>query len=142
MPRAVLDTNILISAFITPRGTPAKVLQAWRAGRFDLVTSPPLLLELREALSRPHLKDRYRLSPTDIRDFLTLLTSAAFLVTAPEVVSTLLCDPDDLAVLACAVAGHAEYIVTGDLDLLHLRSFEAVQIVRPSLFLQLLHSSS
>jgi putative PIN family toxin of toxin-antitoxin system len=83
VPRAVLDTNILISAFITPRGTPAKVLQAWRAGRFDLVTSPPLLLELREALSRPHLKDRYRLSPTDIRDFLTLLTSAAFLVTAP-----------------------------------------------------------
>jgi putative PIN family toxin of toxin-antitoxin system len=142
VPRVVLDTNILISALITPRGTPAKVLQSWRAGHFDLVTSPHLLLELREALSRPHLKDRYRLSPTDTRDFITLLTSAAFLVTTREVASALLRDPDDLAVLACALAGDAEYIVTGDLDLLHLRSFEGVQIVRPSPFLQILHSSS
>ena len=127
---------------ITPRGTPAKVLQAWRTGHFELITSLPLLLELREAISRPHLKDRSRLSLADIRDFLTLLTSAAFLVAPPEVVSALLRDPDDLAVLACALAGDAEYIVTGDLDLLHLRSFEGVQIVRPSPFLQLLHSSS
>ena len=142
MPKAVLDTNILISALITPRGTPAKVLQAWRTGHFELITSLPLLLELREAISRPHIMDRYRLSLADIRDFLTLLTGTAFLVTAPEVVSALLRDPDDLAVLACALAGDAEYIVTGDLDLLHLRSFERVQIVRPLPFLQLLHSSS
>ena len=142
MPKAVLDTNILISALITPRGTPAKVLQAWRTGHFELITSLPLLLELREAISRPHIMDRYRLSLADIRDFLTLLTGTAFLVTAPEVVSALLRDPDDLAVLACALAGDAEYIVTGDLDLLHLRSFEGVQIVRPLPFLQLLHSSS
>lgn len=142
MPRAVLDTNILISALITPRGNPAKVLQSWRAGHFDVVTSQPLLLELREALSRPHLKDRYRLSLSDIRDFVTLFTSAALVVTAPDVTSALLRDPDDLQVLAYALVGKADYIVTGDLDLLHLQSFEEIKIVRPSMFLQLLISST
>jgi putative PIN family toxin of toxin-antitoxin system len=142
VPRAVLDTNILISGLITPRGTPAKVLLAWRAGHFNLVTSLPLLLELKEALARSHLKDRYHLSSQDIRDFIALLKDRALLITDPGVVSAQLRDPDDLAVLACALAGDAEYIVTGDHDLLDLHSFEGVQVVRPSLFLQLLHLSS
>jgi uncharacterized protein len=142
VPRAVLDTNILISGLITPRGTPAKVLLAWRVGHFDLVTSFPLLLELKEAISRPHLKDRYRLSPQDIHDFIALIENTALLITNPRIVSAQLRDPDDLAVLACALAGNAEYIVTGDYDLLDLHSFEGVQIVRPSLFLQLLRSPS
>ena len=142
MPRAVLDTNILISGLIRLEGLPGKILLAWRAGHFNLVTSVPLLLELKEALSRPHLKDRYHLLPRDIRDFIVLLKDTALLVTAPGVVSAQLRDPDDLAVLACALAGHAEYIVTGDHDLLDLHTFEGVQIVRPALFLQLLHSSS
>lgn len=142
MPRAVLDTNILISGLITPRGTPAKILLAWRAGHFNLVTSVPLLLELKEALARPHLKDRYHLLPRDIRDFIALLTDTALLVTDPGVVSAQLRDSDDLAVLACALAGNAEYIVTGDHDLLDLHSFKGAQIVRPALLLQLLHSSS
>ena len=126
MPRAVLDTNILISALITPRGTPAKVLQSWRAGHFDVVTSQPLLLELREALSRPHLKDRYRLSLSDIRDFVTLFTSAALVVTAPNVTSALLRDPDDLQVLACALAlaavGRVEVRGTAALAVARLRA--------------------
>ena len=142
VPRAVLDTNILISGLITPCGTPAKVLLAWRVGHFDLVTSLPLLLELKEAISRPHLKDRYRLSSQDIHDFIALIKNTALLITDPGVVSAQLRDPDDLAVLACAWAGDAEYIVTGDHDLLDLHTFKGIQIVRPSLFLQLLHSSS
>ncbi|MCC6139818.1 MAG: putative toxin-antitoxin system toxin component, PIN family [Nitrospira sp.] len=79
-------------------------------------------------------------SLSDIRDFLTLFTSTALVVTAPDVTSALLRDPDDLQVLACALAGEANYIVTGDLDLLHLQSFEGIKIVRPSMFLQLLIS--
>jgi putative PIN family toxin of toxin-antitoxin system len=142
VPRAVLDTNILISGLITPRGTSAKVLLAWRVGHFNLVTSLPLLLELKEALSRPHLKDRYNLSSQDIHDFIALIKNTALLITDPRIVSAQLRDPDDLAVLSCALAGDAEYIVTGDYDLLDLHSFKGVQIVRPSRFLQLLHSSS
>lgn len=141
VPRAVLDTNILISGLITPRGTPAKVLLAWRVGHFNLVTSLPLLLELKEAISRPHFKDRYRLSSQDIHDLIALIKNTALVITDPGAVSTQLRDPDDLAVLACALAGNAEYIVTGDRDLLDLHSFEGVQIMRPSQFLQLLHSS-
>lgn len=74
MPKAVLDTNILVNALITPRGTPAKIIQAWRVEQCDLVTSPPILEELQEALSRPKIKTRYHLSSEDIRNVLTLLS--------------------------------------------------------------------
>lgn len=136
MPKAVLDTNILVSALITPRGTPAKILQTWRTGRFELVTSPPLLLELKDVLSRPKIRERYHLTPADIRDLLSLLATAAVLAPASGSISASLRDPDDLPVLACAVGGHADYIVTGDRDLLRLSSYEGIQIVRPSKFLQ------
>ncbi len=106
------------------------------------MTSLPLLLELKETLSQPHLKDHYHLSSRDIHDFFTLIKDTALLITDPGVVSAQLRDPDDLAGLAYALAGDAEYIITGDHDLLDLHSFEGVQIVRPSLFLQFLHSLS
>ena len=138
MPKAVLDTNILVSALITPRGTPAQIVQAWRAGRFDLVTSPPLLWELKETLSRPKILDRYHLSPTDIHDLLTLLAGATIFVTAPAPMPARLRDPDDLPALACALESQADYLVTGDNDLLDLGQYQGVRIVRPSAFLRLL----
>jgi putative PIN family toxin of toxin-antitoxin system len=105
------------------------------------VTSLPLLLELKEVLSRPHLKGRYHLSFKDIHDFVALNRNTALLVTDPTSVSIQLRDPDDLAVLACALSGNAEYIVTGDRDLLDLRSFEGMQIVKSSTFLQYLRTA-
>ena len=87
MPRAVLDTNILVSALISPRGTPANIVQAWRAEQFDLVTSLPILEELQEALSRPKIRRRYHLLTSDIHNFLTLLTQAAILVAGTRSVS-------------------------------------------------------
>jgi putative PIN family toxin of toxin-antitoxin system len=138
VPKAVLDTNILISAVITPRGTPAKLLQAWREGTFDLITSPPLLFEIKETLSLPKIAHRYRLRPEDIRDVLALLAGGAILVTGTMSISAPIGDPDDIPVLACAVEGQADYLVTGDGDLLRLRSYQQVQIIRPTNFLRIL----
>lgn len=138
MPKAVLDTNILISAVITPQGTPAKILQAWREGTFDLVTSPPLLFEIKETLSLPKIAHRYRLAPEDIRDVLALLASSAILVTGTISLSAPISDPDDIPVLACAVEGQADYLVTGDGDLLRLRSYQSIRIIRPTNFLRIL----
>lgn len=141
MPKAVLDTNILISAVITPRGTPAKILQAWREGACDLVTSPPLLVEIKATLSLPKIAHRYRLSPEDIHHILALLAGGAMLVTGTMSISAPITDPDDIPVLACAVEGQADYLVTGDGDLLRLRSYQQVQIIRPTNFLRILSAS-
>ncbi|MBX3234732.1 MAG: putative toxin-antitoxin system toxin component, PIN family [Nitrospiraceae bacterium] len=138
MPRAVLDTNTLISALITPKGTPARIVQAWRDGRFDLVTSPPLLSEFRSAISRPKIRTRYNLSTTDIREILKLLTGATILVGTGTLPPVTLRDPDDLPVLSCAIEGKADYIVTGDNDLLVLERYQKILIVRPSAFLRLI----
>ncbi|MBI5410361.1 MAG: putative toxin-antitoxin system toxin component, PIN family [Nitrospirae bacterium] len=141
MPKAVLDTNVLISAVITPRGTPAKLLQAWREGTFDLITSPPLLFEIEETLSLPKIAQRYRLSPEDIRDVMALFAGGAILVTGATSVSASISDPDDIPVLACAVEGQADYLVTGDGDLLRLRSYQRIQIIQPTDFLRTLSPS-
>ena len=138
MPKAVLDTNILVSAFITSRGTPAKLLHAWRAEHFDLVTSPPILIELQEALRRPKIHIRYHLSREDIHNFLTLLASATVLVPGTTAVSAPIQDPDDLMVLATAIESQASYLVTGDKELLHLKRFQSVHIITPSAFLRII----
>ena len=138
MPKAVLDTNILISGFITPRGTPAKLLQAWRAERFDLVTSPPILVELYEALCRPKIQIRYHLSAEDIHNFVTLLASASIVVPGTTRVSASLQDIDDLMVLATAIESQSAYLVTGDRELLDLERLQSVHIITPSAFLKII----
>lgn len=138
MPKAVLDTNILVSALITPRGTPGRIVQAWRDGSFELITSPSLLEELREALHRPKIAHRYHLSPKDLHDLLALLAGTAIVVSGTASVSEVLADPDDVAVLACAVDGQADYLVTGDGDLLRLKTHKGIKIIRPSAFLRVL----
>lgn len=136
MPKAVLDTNILVSALISPRGTPANIVQAWRAEHFDLAISPPILEELQEALSRPKIRRRYHLSTSDIHDFLTLLTQATILVAGTGSVSAPIHDPDDLLILATAVESHSDYLVTGDTGLLKLKRFQSIHIVSPAVFLK------
>lgn len=137
MPKAVLDTNILVNAVITPQGTPAKILQAWRDGIVDLIASPPLLFKVKETLSLPKIAHRYRLTTEDIRDVLTLLASSAIVVPGVTAISAPISDPDDLLILACAVEGEADYLVTGDSDLLRLRSYQHIQIIRPTNFLRI-----
>jgi uncharacterized protein len=141
VPKAVLDTNILVSAFITPRGTPAQLLQAWRAEQFDLVTSPPILEELQEALSCPKLQRRYHLSPKDIRDYVTLLAHTAMVVPGTRAVSAPLRDLDDKLILAAAIESKSDYLVTGDKELLNLKRFHTVRIITPSAFLGIIPPS-
>jgi putative PIN family toxin of toxin-antitoxin system len=138
VPKAVLDTNILVSAFITPRGAPAKLLQAWREGQFDLVTSLPIFVELQEALYRPTIQIRYHLSLEDIHNFLTLIASATVVVPGTTTVSASIQDPDDLMVLSTAIESQAAYLVTGDKELLRLERFQSIHIITPSAFLRII----
>jgi len=110
--RAVLDANVLISAVLSPRGTPARLLLAWQAGAFELMVSPQLLAELRRALAYPKLA---RLVPAaDADAFAAWLGLAAQLAAdppgPPPVRSE---DPTDDYLIALAAAERA-VLVSGD----------------------------
>ena len=111
--RAVLDANVLISAVLSPRGSPARLLVAWQAGEFDLVVSPNLLGELRRALTYPKLA---RLVPS-ADAFSDWIVRSAVLAADPDGPPPAhSVDPGDDYLLALAAASRA-ILVSGDSDL-------------------------
>jgi uncharacterized protein len=111
--RVVLDSNVWVSGLIRPQGAPGRVLEALRAGVIDAVASWELAEEIVEVLRRPKLA-RYGLSEQDVREVLVLLAPLL-----PSVdVQVAIRDRDDVPVVASAVAGRVEAIVTGDAHLL------------------------
>lgn len=111
-----VDTNIWVSAFITPEGHPARLLQYWRADLFDVVISLPLLAELAEVLARPRLQTKYRYSSDEMAHYLHHISELAIMVELPGVLE-LSRDPDDNMVLETAVIGQATHLVSRDEDM-------------------------
>jgi putative PIN family toxin of toxin-antitoxin system len=116
--RAVFDANVLISAILSPRGTPARLLLAWQAGEFDLVVSPKLLAELRRALTYPRLERL--VPPADADAFVAWVARLAVIAADPDGPPPIRSvDPDDDYLLALAAAERA-VLVSGDADLTSL----------------------
>lgn len=134
--RAVLDTNILISALIAPTGSPAAIYNAWEEGRFTLLTCAEQLEELRASLGKPgvaRLIKPYRAGRlvNQIKRLATLVSPLPPVRRSP--------DPNDDFLLAMAEAGNAAYLVTGDKSgLLSLRRHKATRIVTAAAFVDLL----
>ena len=142
MITAVLDVNVLVSALLTPRGTPCLVLTAWEQQRFRSVTSEHIIADASAKLSRPDLGGAYGVTQDDIGWVRALLQTQAEIVTiGPVQVVPVTGDPEDDIVLATAVVGRATYLVTGDKGLLNLGSCADVLIVSPREFLQVLEQS-
>lgn len=137
MTRAVVDTNILIRALIKPQGTVGPVLTRLRNGDYTLLYAEPLLDELMAKLALPRIRDKYHLANDDVETVLALILLRGEPV-IPQRRITACRDPKDNIVLEVAVAGEADYIVTGDNDLLVLHPFEDIPIVGPAEFLKAL----
>jgi len=132
--RAVVDTNILIRALIKPDGSVGPVLAHLRNGDYLLLYADPLLDELTTKLALPRIRDKYHLSDEDVETVLALVLLRGEPV-APQRRIAACRDPQDDVVLEVAVAGQADFIVTGDDDLLALHPFEGIPIVGPAEFL-------
>lgn len=130
--RVVLDTNILLSALISPHGSPDIIYRAWRAARFELVTSTTQLDELRRASRYPKLKAV--LQPHHVGTMINNLQRAVVLNHLLVDIET--DDPNDAFLLAMAQAGEADYLVTGDrrAGLLQRGSLGRTRIVTPAAF--------
>ena len=136
--RAVVDTNVIISAFLKANSVPGDVLLAWRRGEFELVTSGPLLAELWAVLIRGSIRKRTTYSRAQEIAAIVEFGEGA-LVVAPDLRLTVVAsDPDDDRVLEAAVAGNADYIVSGDRDLLSLESYDGIAIVSAAKFIAIL----
>ncbi len=129
MPRVLLDTNLLVSAVLF-RGRSRALLDAALVGDLDLVTSEALLEEFQEVLVR-----KFSFPVRVAREIRAEFETLAHVV-EPLEVPNVCRDPDDNQVLAAAVAGSAEQIITGDLDLLELGSYQGVGIFSPASYLE------
>jgi len=134
--RAALDLNVLVSALLSPRGAPARLLDLWRDEAFIAVTSETLLAALEQVLSRPTFAHKYGLSSESIAALLQGLRRFALVTPGVYRVADVAPDAEDDAVLACAVEGNADYLVTGDKGLLSLDEYEGVHIVTPTAFVK------
>lgn len=134
--RVVLDTGVLIAALITADTPPDRIYQAWRKGRFKLVTSSWQLDELRRA-SR-YEKLRQFLKPNEAGNLVNGLKRHALVLTElPEV--DLSSDPQDNPVIAMAIAGDADFLVSGDRrGVLALKRVGSTRIVTAAEFLKVL----
>ena len=128
--RAVLDTNILISAFVFPGGTPETVYRGALEGRFELVTSPPLLAELGRVLG-----DKFGWEGPMAETAVAQVARIGTVVRPRRTVSVIDEDPADDRVLEAAAEGGADVIVSGDRHLLQLRKWHGIRIVRAKAFL-------
>lgn len=135
-PRATLDTNVIVSGLIRPSGPPGAVLRALRDGRFRLVTSPAINEEILEVMGRPRLRERFSLDPA-LFDMAFILWEGADVVLAPSPVRVC-SDPADDKFLAAAVGGGAEYLVSGDHEVLAVGSYQGVRVVQPEAFVRIL----
>jgi hypothetical protein len=130
--RVVLDTSALVSYLLTRGDLMARVIEAWRDGRFAVLSSPQTRGELATVLARPAVRRLNAAPPESLiagyERFTLHVPGALQLPGACR-------DPKDDIFVACAVEGEASYLVSGDRDLLTLRRYAAVGIVNPGEFL-------
>jgi putative PIN family toxin of toxin-antitoxin system len=133
--RIVADTNVVISGLLW-HGNERQVLNAARDNIIELCTSSDLLEELAEVLARPKFHERLLKRGVDLHLLVDGFGDLATTVVVTEVSSKQISrDKDDDVVLECAMAGECEAIVTGDSDLLDLKEYKGIRIIRTVAFL-------
>jgi uncharacterized protein len=129
--RVVLDTNVVVSALVWG-GAPYKLIEAAAAGDIELVTSPALLTELRDVLGREHLASRLAAQRSSVEQAIEFYAELAISVSPLSTPRVVPGDIDDDHVIAAAVAGSAEIVVSGDRHLLSVGIHQDISIAAPA----------
>ena len=131
--RVVTDTNTAVSGLLW-YGAPRQVLDLARAGRIALFTSPVLLAELEDVLLREKFFRRVSVVGSTPGDLVWQYAALVTIIKPAELDPIILDDPDDDAVLACAISAHAEVIVSGDRHILSLKGYQNINILSAAEF--------
>jgi putative PIN family toxin of toxin-antitoxin system len=130
--RAVLDTNVIISALLFS-GPPSQLVLAWQSSRLRPVVSAPVLDEYIRVLAYP----KFKLSDAEIRGLIEEeLLPFVETVNVPPLIAPKVRDPDDAKFITLALTASVRWLVSGDDDLLSLRRVKFVEILSVTAFLQ------
>jgi putative PIN family toxin of toxin-antitoxin system len=138
MIRAILDTNVLVSAILVPAGISARILLVAYAQLFQCFASEAIVAEVMRALLRDRVQRKYRIDQGHISRLQDFLESDAVRVSITVNMRGVASHPEDDLILATAVSSQADYLVTGDRQVLALGTFQGVQIVTPGEFATIL----
>ncbi len=137
--RVTLDTNVLVSAFISKRGHSAEILDF--IATFDeitLVLSKEILEEFKDVMNREEVTTRFGYNKADISKFEVAISEVAEIVDVKSSIRAIKEDPDDDVVVNTAIDGRADYLVSGDRHLRRLGKIKGVRVVIPKAFLTIL----
>ena len=135
MLKVVIDSNIWISALLVAQGKSRELINQFDSGAFVVSYPAWLVDEIRKSASKPRLNIRIR--PDDLLNIIALIEQKGILVEPAQVVP-ISRDPKDDVFLACALASRADFLVSGDDDLLVLGEYRGTQIITVSRFLEIL----
>ena len=128
---AVLDSSVIVTAFLSDTGASAEILRLWREQKaFQVITSDAILAEAIRVLLERGVAD------SRVEDLVTALHLQALVTDNLYIVRRIEADPSDDIFLAAALEGQANYIVSLDKHLLQLGWYHGIEIVRPAFFLR------
>ena len=128
--RVVADTNVLISGLFWD-GNESRVLKLIKTGEIVNLTSPNIIIELENVISR----DKFQLTEGEVDSAISEIISISRIVNPETKLNVIDDDPDDNIILECAVGGNAELIISGDGHLLDLKEYEGIRILSARDFL-------
>ena len=134
--RVAVDTNVFISTIIKPESHVGLIVVRMRNGDFTLLYSSQMLEEFTEVVTRDKIWKKYKLTDETFNSFINSITVHGRRVEVLTIVDVCR-DPDDNLLLSVALDGKADYIVSGDKDLLDLISFQNIPIIKPAEFLRM-----
>ncbi len=129
--RVVLDTNVVASALLWG-GTPERLIELAGEGTLEFFTSEALLAELAGILGRSKFAQKLRQKNVSAAEIVARYREIAEAVESAPIQEAALRDPDDAAVLACALAARADAIVSGDADLHALGNYQGISVLSPA----------
>lgn len=136
----VLDTNVLASGFAHPGSIPDALIRAWLALSWTLVISEHVIVELERTFEKPYF--RRLVAPARVPRIISLLRRRAVLVPLTVEVRGVASHTEDDPILATALSGRADYLITGDHALQDLGTYQGVTIVSPREFLDILRAQA
>ena len=135
--RVVIDTGVLVSGLIRPRGTTGEVLLALRDGKFTVLYSNETIMEIIDVLGRDKFRLKYHILPGDVSALINLIRLRGEAVIPKQRVADCR-DPKDDKYLDVALAGEVDYLISGDLDLVSMNPYRSIPIITPAEFLAMI----
>ncbi len=133
--KVVIDTNVMVSALLSPKSIPAQILRLWREDIIEVLTNSIIIEEIREVMAYSRIKKKLSLQFSQVHEFIELLEIYTVPVKVPAKVKKISLDMDDDIFLHVAYYGKAECIISGDKHLLDVKQYKGIPVLKPAEFI-------